>query len=317
MFDDIFSSAVDSATYSIDGVVNSTVNNAANNVAGTGMGVVDGAVYGTADVVSDMAYGIGGPMVGKAVSGFTGDIASGVSSAISDAIYSSDFMSSLRSFSLFGNDFGAGFVQGSWITSGDVDWRVRLSLPATHGFQSSSILAPLIETDSSMVWPYTPLIVVTNSANYNSLSPTHNNYAYPAYENSSIEQITITGDFAVENPQDAEYWIAVNHYLRSITKMSYGNSSNLGTPPPVVRLNGYGSFVFNNVPVVVENFMMNLPKDVDYIKANVGPNGSWVPTLSEISVTVRVAYSRDSVNQFSLDSFVSGSYLNSGSTGFI
>lgn len=208
-------------------------------------------------------------------------------------------------------------VTGSWKNDGDYDWRVRLMIPFSGPFDGSPLLEPLWETDNSMVWPYTPSIIVTNTANYNALNPTHNNYTYPAYQNSSIEQITITGDFTVETPEDAKYWIAASHFLRSITKMFYGESDNKGAPPPVTHLNGYGDFVFNNVPVVVESFMMNLPKDVDYIRADVGENGSWVPTLSEISVTVRTAYSRDAVNQFNMTTFVNGGYLGKSTPGFI
>jgi hypothetical protein len=122
----------------------------------------------------------------------------------------------------------------------------------------------------SLVFPFTPQINVTHSATYNSLDTTHNNYAFMAYDHSRVEQISITADFYCENSVDAAYWIAATHYLRSVTKMSFGDSTDAGQPPPVVRLNGYGAYVFNNVPVVVKTFTMDLPKDVDYISANVG-----------------------------------------------
>lgn len=314
--DDFFSGVWDNTKSSIDGVVNYEVNQFADNTIDTGLGFVESGANVVGDSINSFATAIGGEQFGGIVSDFTGGVIQGGMDYLSDAIYSSDFMHKVRTFSLFGSSSSTGMSIFGW--SGDSpDWRVRLSLPSVSGFQSSQVLAPLTETDNSMIWPYTPNIIVTNNANYNSLSPTHNNYTYPAYENSSIEQITITGEFSVETPEDALYWVAVNHYLRSITKMFYGNSSNLGAPPPVVRLNGYGDFVFNNVPVVVESFMINLPKDVDYIKAPIGQNGSWVPVLSEISVTVRVAYSRDNVNSFSLDSFVNGDYLSGQPTGFI
>ena len=324
--DDIFSSVVDAATSSIDGVVSSTINGVANNVTNTVMGYVDtplgmasSAITNTATNIGQTIAGdFGGQFMNSLSSSVTNSVSNAVSGAVSNAINSSDLMRSIRSFSLFGNG-GSGmgsFVSGSWLGGGN-DWRVRLSIPMTHNFMSSSILGPLYETDYSLVFPYTPNIIVNSTAKYNSLAPTHNNYAYPAYESSAVEQITITGEFSAENPIEAEYWVAANHYLRSVSKMAYGESTTLGTPPPVVRLNGYGDFVFKDVPVVVESFMMNLPKDVDYIKADVGPGGSWVPTLSEISVTLRVAYSRDSVNKFSLDSFVAGEYLAGGSKGFI
>jgi hypothetical protein len=141
------------------------------------------------------------------------------------------------------------------------------------------------------------------------LTPTHSNYPFNIYEGSQVDQITITGEFTCENAREAEYWIAAVHYLKSITKMAYGESSNNGSPPPIVKLNGYGDYVFNNVPVVVSQFNVTLPPDVDYINAGVGFNGSYAPTKSEIAVTLMPQYSRDKVNKFSLDEFVSGGYI--------
>lgn len=203
-------------------------------------------------------------------------------------------------------------------SSASTDWRVKLSLPTAGAWSADSeIIAPLRETDG-MVFPYTPQIFITHSANYDKVSPTHSNYPFPIYENSSVDQFTITGEFTVENAEEGKYWIAANHYLRSITKMAYGESSLPGTPPPVVKLNGYGDFVFRDVPVVIEQYNITLANDVDYIRVPIGPNGSWAPTRSEIAITVYPTYSRDAVNRFSLDDFVKGNYItNPSTTGYI
>lgn len=207
------------------------------------------------------------------------------------------------------NPSGARFASGSWGSGGDSDWRVRLSMPPMSYFSDSTLLKPLTETGHAMVFPYTPNVFITHQARYNALTPTHSNYPFNIYEGSQVDAITITGDFTVENSREAEYWIAVVHFLRSVTKMAYGESSNRGAPPPVLKLNGYGDFVFNNVPVVISQFNVTLPPEVDYINAGVGFNGSYAPAKSEISVTVMPTYSRDKVNKFSLDTFVSGGYI--------
>lgn len=203
------------------------------------------------------------------------------------------------------------YTQGSWDSQSNRDWRVRLSLPPSHGFTDSALLAPLIETGNSMVFPYTPNVYITHAAHYNSLTPIHSNYPFPIYQNSSVDSFTISGDFTVENSKEAEYWIAAVHFLKSVTKMAYGQSSEQGAPPPVIKLNGYGDFVFNNVPVVVTNVNFTMSPDVDYIQADIG-NGSWAPASSNIAVTLMPVYSRDKVNRFSLDKFVSGGYLRDG-----
>lgn len=209
------------------------------------------------------------------------------------------------------------FTAGSWDTGSETDWRVRLSLPPLGYFTDSTLLKPLIETNNSMIFPYTPNIFITHSARYSTLSPVHSNYPFHIYEGSQVDQFTITGQFTVENSREAEYWIAAVHYLKSITKMAYGQSSNAGAPPPVVKLNGYGDYVFNNVPVVIQSFNVTMPPEVDYIQTPIGFNGSWAPTNSEISIALVPQYSRDKVNRFSLDTFVSGGYILDDQAGYL
>ena len=212
------------------------------------------------------------------------------------------------------------------VKGADNDWRVRLSLPST--MDKTGILKPL-DVTNGLVFPYTPTILIQHSANYDAMQPTHSNYPFPSYQNSQIDDIVITGDFFCENAVDAQYWAAALHYLRSITKMAYGQSTNAGAPPPLIFLNGYGDFVFPNVPVIVKTFSVDLPADVDYIKTQVDGEVSkvdggtdvqgfyegWAPVQSQIMITVQPVYSRARTSQFSLDSFVKGEYLDNG--GFI
>lgn len=189
------------------------------------------------------------------------------------------------------------------------DWRVRLTVPKS--IESSPLLEPLKETENSMIFPFTPSIIMMHSANYNSLQPVHSNYPFPVYESSRVDDIQITGDFYVENSADAQYWIGAIHFLRTVTKMFYGNTSNAGAPPPVSRLNGYGDFVFNNLPVVITTFQVELAQDVDYIKTQVPGTShvNWVPSHSVITVSLKPTFSRNAVRQFSLDTFVNGGYV--------
>lgn len=219
----------------------------------------------------------------------------------------------------------------------DQDWRVRLSLPEVASFENSKILEPLTET-GGLVFPYTPTIIMSHSASYNALQPIHTNYPFYNYQNSNIDTMTITGDFFVENAVDAKYWVAALHYLRSVTKMFYGAGANLGAPPPIVKLNGYGDFVFNDVPVAITNFTVDLPADVDYVKTGISyqteqqrmlaeqeaefngqsaaqsasDNIGWAPTQSQFAVTVQPMYSRRKVSSFDLNKFVNGEYIGKG-----
>lgn len=217
---------------------------------------------------------------------------------------------------LFGMPDGGGFLEGSWGSQAAEDWRLRLSIPSN--FNIPGPLGSKLAATNGLVFPYTPTVLINHSANYGQMSPTHSNYPFPIYRNSEVNVMSITGDFSVENEDEAIYWIAAIHYLRSVTKMAYGNTSNKGSPPPVVRMNGYGDFVFKNVPVVVNQFSVDLPNDVDYLHVRgIGPSGTWVPVRSVINVTVTPTYSRRAVQAFSLDKFVSGGYANGNGVGFI
>lgn len=225
---------------------------------------------------------------------------------------------------------GTTATKAQFASTGAKDWRVSLSIP-TGSYSISKILRPLNEV-GKFIFPFTPSISLTHQASYSAMDAVHNNYSFASYENSKLDKITITGDFYCEDGNDAAYWIAAVHYLRSVTKMYFGeNTENPGAPPPVLKLNGYGDFVFNNVPVVVTNFSVELPKDVDYIPSKfVGNKTStiegevidydidgvgYVPVRSVITVTLMPVYSREAVRNFNLEDFVKGNYINN--KGFI
>lgn len=147
------------------------------------------------------------------------------------------------------------------------DWRVRLSLPNWITFRLSPVLKPLQDA-GGLIFPYTPTINIKSSANYSPENIVHNNYSVLAYKNSLPNPITITAPMNVEDESQASYWLAAVHYLRSVTKMFSGYDPKAGNPPPLVFLNGYGNYVFKNVPVVVTNFECQLPNDCDYISTD-------------------------------------------------
>jgi hypothetical protein len=190
------------------------------------------------------------------------------------------------------------------------DWRVRISFPNSSVFTSSTVLRPLLATDG-LVFPYTPTVNIGHSANYTLMEPMHNNYPFLSYQNSKVDEIQIQGDFIVEDAKQATYWVATVHFLRSLTKMSYGDTSNTGSPPPVVKLSGYGPHVFNNTPIVIKSFQVQLMPDVDYMSCEVDSMINRVPVKSTVSVTAALAYSREQVRRFSLDDFVKGNTVGS------
>ena len=228
------------------------------------------------------------------------------------------------------------------------DWGVKLTLPATtysELFGNSPIMdKESIGVRNGMRWPVTPFINMSHSANYDSRAVIHNNYPYYAYQNSQIDQITISGSFPVNDQKSGLNFLGTLHFLRTVTKMYYGAESiNQGNPPPVCRLNGYGDFVYKNVPVIITNFNVELREQIDYIGITVPTGGqasefttiqdvtgmataedtrdaeessgsvNYVPTDSLIAVTCLPIYSRNKItNEFTLKKFAQGDLRKDG-----
>lgn len=163
------------------------------------------------------------------------------------------------------------------------DWRVRLSIPNWISFKTSPALKPLTDA-GGLVFPYTPDVSIASNAKYSAISTTHSNYQFQAYDSSNPGTITITAPMNVEDSTQALYWIAALHYCRSVTKMFSGYDLKSGNPPPVVFLNGYGSYVFKNIPVAITSFQAQLPKDCDYISCD--PQASVLAEIGGIADSI-------------------------------
>lgn len=231
------------------------------------------------------------------------------------------------------------FAQASWSgRDSRKDWRVRLTIPEgshleNYFFENNQIMEPLYDL-KGIFWPLTPSMVIQHSAAYNPLSQTHSNYPFQAYQNSQVDQINIVGEYPVQNYQDAKHWVATVKFLRTITKMFFGQEDEFkGNPPPILHMSGYGTHMFEKVPVVVNTFNVELRSGIDYISTNpevtdqlttdfqtLDPSeieATWAPTLSLISVLVTPVYSRQTLKNFSLKDFSNGTLSKNEGIGFI
>jgi hypothetical protein len=174
--------------------------------------------------------------------------------------------------------------QARYKQPGNADWRVRLSLApdAQYLYNEKSgvgILAPLAKTDG-VIFPYTPNITTTYSAQYEQYDLVHSNYRGLFYKNSRVGDIQVRGTFTAQDTNEADYLLAVIHFFRSATKMFYGATDpQRGVPPPVCLLNGFGQYQFSDHPVVISSFNYTLPNDVDYIRAG-SPNNYGINLLN-------------------------------------
>lgn len=281
---------------------NSTTGGIAGGIAGAASSAF-GSVKGAAAGLKDKVSGLTG-----------GSLASGINSLQAKAAGQVDnLLSKVRgqNLPLNGEQFA---TIGSEIqldaTSAD-DWRVKINTNWSL-FEDNDLFVRLEET-GGVVFPFLPEIMFSTSANYSKVEPPHTNYAIPFYQNSVVNDITISGEFTAETELDAEYWIAATNFFKSATKMFSGQSANAGNPPVICTLSGYGTSIFANTPVVITGFEMQLPKDVNYIKyesvnwdAGSFDAATWVPVLSTLSITVTPIYNRERLRKFSLQDYARG-----------
>ena len=184
------------------------------------------------------------------------------------------------------------------------DWRVRLHLGTDANYlyraKDPGILAPLAKTDG-IIFPYTPEIAVQYNADYENYDLPHSNYRGYFYKGSQTQNILLTAVFTANDVEEANYMLAAMHFLRSATKMFYGQDLQRGMPPPIVFLTGLGEYQFNNHPCAITMMNYNLPNDVDYI-----PCGNPPKVVKRLEPTGQIA--SDSATRKSAAGLGDGAY---------
>ena len=197
------------------------------------------------------------------------------------------------------------------------DWRVRINCEWNI---FNSPLFNVLKDTGGVVWPYMPSITVSTKAEYNTIPITHANYSQYSYKNSVVDDITISGEFSCETKADAHYWIAATTFFKTSTKMFFGQGDLAGNPPIICNLTGYGSHVFDKVPVIIKSFSVDFKDDINYIQCDPfnDQKYTWVPILSTITVVVAPVYSRQGLRKFNLQDYARGKILGGDkSVGYI
>lgn len=212
----------------------------------------------------------------------------------------------------------AGAERTRSITKASAEWaetkdlRVIIRVPRTYLKGPAAGPAGLLNDFGGILFPYTPTISYDTQAVYGTVSPVHSNYTQYFYKNSQVGQISINGKFTVQNEQEGKIWLGVVHLLRSLTKMRWGTDVDAGSPPPVCRLEAYGDFMLRNVPVVIANFKFDLPDNVDYMSIKGEYKNTLVPTISTLSLSLNVMYSRREMQEYSVDKWIQGGLKGQG-----
>ena len=131
-------------------------------------------------------------------------------------------------------------------------------------YGAGGLLTPLRQTNG-MVFPYQPTITYQQDVNYTTIDMVHTNQEFYAYTRTNAVKLSISGQFTVQNQAEGVYSLACIHFLRTVTKMWFGQGARAGTPPPVLLFDAYGPYMFNQLPVIVTSFNVGLPNEVDYV----------------------------------------------------
>lgn len=170
--------------------------------------------------------------------------------------------------------------------------------------------------NKGIIFPYTPKIDVSHSASYKKSNLVHTNYSLNFYSGSDVSEITISAKFTVQNSFEAQVLLAVQHLGRALTKMAFGNDQYpiAGSPPPVCRLYAYGEYMLDRTPVVVTNFSMAYPDDVNYftVEENTVYGVTSVPMVTTVNMTLRPMYSRNEMLNASLNGWLVGGQRSQG-----
>lgn len=239
---------------------------------------------------------------------------------------------------------------GEFFNDSDAGGRRARLRPKTAAVETiygnSPLLAPLRDTNG-MIFPYQPTINYTQSVEYETVSMVHTNQNFHAYTRTPMPELTVEGDWTVQNQTEGIYALACIHFLRVVTKMYFGRGNNLGTPPPVLLFDAFGQYMFNQLPVLVSQFTVNMPKEPNYVPidlrglqtgtqlgqnvtnlvsslrqtlnlsgSNILSNAAsgyvWLPAAFNISVSLKIQNTPSRLRQFNLDEFRNGSLLRGG-----
>lgn len=175
----------------------------------------------------------------------------------------------------------------------------------------SELLQPLLQTGGGIYFENTPSISIAYGAQYSPVELTHTNYDYNSYGKSTINNITVVSKFMARTLAEADYMLATIHFLRTFSKMGFGQDDPYrGNPPAIMKFSAYGEYMINGTPVAIRNFTLQLPEHIDYVQTSFGTQ---VPIYLELTIELGVMPTPNKVKrEFSLESFASGNLIRKG-----
>lgn len=286
-------SSVVQSSLSLGGVTNVSTNvGVTSNLAGGAQAALGGLVNGAVGAVSSLAKGVANVASGgiSALKSTASSILGGLTGAAEDIIGAARSKNVPTGIPSLSTEADVVKVY----PSREGDWRVKLSAPLSFG---------------EITFPVIPNITLAMVANYTNVDLVHTNYPFLAYKNSQTQDINISCEWPVETVEDGIEYLNMVLCGRTLTKMFYGSSTEVGQPPPICTLKGFSlgpeSKLLPNVPVIVKSFTIELKDDVSYIEVE----KDYVPRLSSVSFTVTPIYSRTAQRGFDIESYRFGNNI--------
>lgn len=188
--------------------------------------------------------------------------------------------------------------------------------------------------DTIVMFDAQPRISITETADYDTLSPIHSVTGFVSFKTSHMKKISIT-DIRLfsRTPKEASANLKRLHILKSWLKPYFGQSGGgvdgastvdngnttttsmqrmLGAPPDILFLYAYSGATtseqnLKQIPVVIDSLSYDYPNDIDYISTEVG--GIPFPVIMTLSLTLLETHSPKEAEEFSLAQYKAGKML--------
>lgn len=181
-------------------------------------------------------------------------------------------------------------------------------------------LLGVLKKTMGVVFPYSPTIQTSHTANYGTHDITHSVYQPHYYTSTNNPMISMFAPFAAQTQDDAQYMAAALHFFKSCTKSDFGEANRniggglgtAGTPPPVLLFSAYGSLNYRNVPVVIKSVSYTFPEDVDFVTFKYTTDTISIPTQMIINLELGVQITPTRTRSFNIQKYRHGEQLGRG-----
>lgn len=207
----------------------------------------------------------------------------------------------------------------------NVDMRVRLRAnigkeDEVYGQAGSSNIMSILHDTNGVIFPFTPTISFSQDVDYKNIDLVHTNYDFNAYTRTPSASISVSGKFTVQNQLEGQYAVAVLHFLRTVSKMYFGEQDSdsgkgpAGLPPPTLLFSGYGTYMFNDLRVILKSHNYSFDDSVDMVDiVTLDGYKTRLPSVFTISATLAIQKApAETRKTFSLDQFRNGELMRKG-----